>query len=173
MKTFVSPICRRGHKIEILNCNAGHYIGTRDASGPFCRVSERYFATAEEARKALVGGFDCRKCIENDLCCEGKGCFVSTIQTEEDRIVGILQTLQSTGYSLVCPRCGGPMPYKMDTAALSRRVKVYICSRCGKEEAILDWLGNPDLVMDWKIIMQVQEDLGTNKSHQKKGETHD
>ena len=41
--------------------------------------------------------------------------------------------------SFSCPRCGLPrMNEKPTRNALSRRANVYICDRCGTEEALLD-----------------------------------
>lgn len=45
---------------------------------------------------------------------------------------------------LPCPRCG---EYSMDSVlcynALSRYADVYICSRCGEEEAVREMMGDP------------------------------
>lgn len=59
------------------------------------------------------------------------------------------------GYIYPCPRCGH---YRMDKNpvrnALSRRANVYICSECGREEALLDMAGKEPLPLNqWGMVM--------------------
>lgn len=61
-----------------------------------------------------------------------------------------------------CPRCNGFIPNNVDIGAycgaLSRLDnKTEICSSCGEEEAIEDWLDGG--VRDWRI-----QDLGSRPS---------
>ena len=164
IKTYVSTTCRRGHIIKVLKSAAGYYIGTEEDSEPYCRLSEEYYTTEEKAQEALVTGFNPRICMENGFCSEGKGCFQATLLTEEDIVFRLLKEVQQFDHIPACPRCGGPMPDKAEYAALSRRVaNIYICSCCGKEEAVLDYLGNPDLLIDWAIMKHVRDMQGTSK----------
>ena len=50
-----------------------------------------------------------------------------------------------------CPRCGRPLMYKDQALnALSRRDnKTYICTSCGSSEAVKDYTGLEDDLMDW------------------------
>ena len=45
---------------------------------------------------------------------------------------------QREGKQLPCPRCGGEMNPILAHNALSRRETIYICDRCGMNEAIED-----------------------------------
>lgn len=157
IKTNVSATCRRGHTIKVLKSASGYYIGTEEDSEPYCRLSI-YYSTQGEAQTALTNGFDPRVCEENYFCSEGKGCFQATLLTDEDIIFRFLRDAQNFGHLQTCPRCGGSMPGKKEFASISRTAEnIYICSRCGQEEAMLDFLGNPDLLMDWAIMKYVQE----------------
>lgn len=54
-----------------------------------------------------------------------------------------------------CPRCGyQTMNKRLHTNALSRYADVYICSRCGMNEALLDYFGTPFAFTDWAINKQ-------------------
>ena len=59
---------------------------------------------------------------------------------------------RQTDYQFPCPRCGR---WAMDTDpvrnALSRRVGVYICDKCGVEEALEDFAGKQMHLADWDI----------------------
>ena len=47
-----------------------------------------------------------------------------------------------------CPRCGRAMS---EYPALSRYANVNICSDCGTEEALNDWIHNGNSFNDWKL----------------------
>lgn len=68
--------CRKGFEVQALKANMA-YIGTFDPQeGPNCRCSQEYFNTLEDAKKALAEGtFTLRRCMENDFCNGGRGCF--------------------------------------------------------------------------------------------------
>jgi len=52
----------------------------------------------------------------------------------------------------LCPRCGQlSMKDKLHTNALSRHTSVYICDRCGTDEAIREFVGNDLPLMEWAI----------------------
>ena len=61
-------------KLEILESNAGYYIGTLgDSDGPFCRLSTQYWKDADAAMAALLGSFDkrswqCKGCPQKVFC---------------------------------------------------------------------------------------------------------
>jgi len=48
-----------------------------------------------------------------------------------------------------CPRCGSTKP---ELGALSRRSDVYICSECGREEALID-VGYMDMTLTEKKFL--------------------
>jgi Uncharacterized Zn ribbon-containing protein len=54
------------------------------------------------------------------------------------KILEVQRRRQEKGHILPCPRCGHEMNPDLTMNALSRRVGVYICSRCGTEEAFED-----------------------------------
>ncbi len=72
---------------------------------------------------------------------------------------GKLQSEEPDNYALPCPRCGRQMTHKRATQnALSRRADVYICSECGREEALLDLAGVPPLPFsEWAIVPERDE----------------
>lgn len=45
---------------------------------------------------------------------------------------------QREGKQLPCPRCGGEMDPVLAHNALSRRETIYVCDKCGMNEAIED-----------------------------------
>lgn len=77
--------CVRNSEVKIMKSGAGYYLGTEffdrytNAMLPWCRLSEQYWRTAEEAQKALLeNDFTERKCIENIFClksCCSKSCL--------------------------------------------------------------------------------------------------
>ena len=51
-------LCKNGRYIDIIHCQHGYFIGTEDASGVYCRISQ-YYATIDEAGMALYyDGFE-------------------------------------------------------------------------------------------------------------------
>ena len=56
-------------------------------------------------------------------------------------------------HRFACPRCGA---WAMDEDpirnALSRHANVQICDKCGNDEAIRDYLGNPLPLAEWSIM---------------------
>ena len=80
--------------------------------------------------------------------------------TAEDGLVGELKP--------VCPRCGGrTMKEPLPTNALSRYARVYICDKCGTDEAIRDWKGKPLPMEEWAF--RPPEDLITAYAKRKEG----
>jgi hypothetical protein len=64
-------ICTKGKKLQVLNSNAGYYIGVFDDEGPYCRMSE-YYRSRELAEAALESGvISERVCVENKFCSGG------------------------------------------------------------------------------------------------------
>lgn len=58
---------------------------------------------------------------------------------EVDDMIRNWSDIQKAGFVLPCPRCGkNVMKEKLHENALSRRVDIYICDRCGTEEALED-----------------------------------
>ncbi|MBR0160498.1 MAG: hypothetical protein IJQ02_04325 [Oscillospiraceae bacterium] len=54
-----------------------------------------------------------------------------------------------------CPRCGcWAMDKDPIRNALSRRAKVYICNRCGTEEALEDFTGRRKPLSSWDIAQK-------------------
>lgn len=72
-----------------------------------------------------------------------------------------LMELQEKGQvaDFPCPRCGhSRMRENLVENAISRRVKAYICSDCGMEEALLDMAGKPPLPLkEWGMILAFAE----------------
>jgi len=64
---------------------------------------------------------------------------------------------QRDGKQLPCPRCGGEMDPTLTHNALSRRETIYVCDKCGMNEAIEDASKavNPEFVKlpidDWYV----------------------
>ena len=67
--------CRKGYEVKPLKSAAGYYLGTLDEEGfPNCRISNRY---AETEFKASLLHMDRQfRCMENEFCNGGKGCFL-------------------------------------------------------------------------------------------------
>lgn len=58
----------------------------------------------------------------------------------------------------MCLRCGESMEWPICRNALSRRERVYICSSCGANEAILDMAKRPHLPLsEWAIAAIFEE----------------
>lgn len=61
-------------------------------------------------------------------------------------------------HRFTCPRCGQrAMKERITTNALSCHADVYICDRCGTEEAVLDYLGKPLPLTQWYFITDVRD----------------
>lgn len=51
-----------------------------------------------------------------------------------------------------CPRCGRmSVKDRLSTNALSRHVHVYVCDRCGTDEAIRELCGNDLPLREWAV----------------------
>lgn len=76
-----------------------------------------------------------------------------------DDAIRYLEESQSIGASVLgetCPRCGAPLDKPLETNALSRRAPIYICSHCGQDEAMLDFLRKAPLPFDkWLLVREV------------------
>ena len=67
--------------------------------------------------------------------------------------------LQEAGEHFPCPRCGHKMKSKITHNALSRRAHIYICERCGMDEALLDATGRPPLPLNkWAMITETESE---------------
>lgn len=51
-----------------------------------------------------------------------------------------------------CLRCGRPLNKHLAANSLSRYADVYICSSCGTQEALLDFVGTPLPLPDWHAM---------------------
>ena len=78
------------------------------------------------------------------------------------RAVEALKLELLAGEAYPCPRCGR---MTMNTErpmlnALSRYADVYICAKCGTDEAVRDMVGNPLPFVDWgkELIVRMMED---------------
>ena len=65
--------CRKGYELKVLiGSTAGYYIGTEDAEGPYCRLSEEYYKSRQLARQALdTRTFTVRNAVEVVFCNAG------------------------------------------------------------------------------------------------------
>jgi predicted RNA-binding Zn-ribbon protein involved in translation (DUF1610 family) len=79
------------------------------------------------------------------------------------KLVESLHDIQAEGGAAKypCPRCGhNRMDPVLVRNALSRRAKVYICSECGTEEALLDMVGEPPLpLLEWGMVKGFREEV--------------
>ena len=61
---------------------------------------------------------------------------------------------QLAGEHIPCPRCGSfTMKADLHTNALSRHADIYICDRCGTEEAMLVFMNNPLPMRCWAALL--------------------
>lgn len=66
-----------------------------------------------------------------------------------------LGELQKQGDQFPCPRCGRQMHSRLVYNALSRHADVYVCERCGMDEALNAATGRPPLPFeDWAMITE-------------------
>ncbi len=63
-------------------------------------------------------------------------------------IIEKLKSIQADGQPHPCPRCGTGSA--STRTALSRYANVYICDKCGTDEALRDAAGNPVSLDSWK-----------------------
>lgn len=47
--------CVQGRSVRVLKSEMGYYLGTTDSGFPYCRLSQEYYPTAEEAEEAFKG----------------------------------------------------------------------------------------------------------------------
>lgn len=77
----------------------------------------------------------------------------------DDRPLRYLEESQSIGTGILgetCPRCGAPLDKPLEMNALCRRAPLYICSQCGQDEAMLDFLRMDPLPFDkWPLVREV------------------
>ena len=72
--------------------------------------------------------------------------------------VGVVQTEKAQ--HMCCPRCGEDKMYeRIHTNAYSRHAECYICSDCGTDEAIRDYLGESLTLNKWAFIVNVLDVL--------------
>jgi len=65
--------CVNGKEIQPLKSGAGWYMGTLEDGMPYCRITQHYYATAEEAEANFRN--DYRYCEENNFCSRGRVCY--------------------------------------------------------------------------------------------------
>ena len=64
--------CKKGLEVKVLRSMAGYYVGTTDAEGPYCRLSEEYFKSQKIAEQALADRtFTARNAVEIVFCSGG------------------------------------------------------------------------------------------------------
>jgi len=54
----------------------------------------------------------------------------------------------------ICLRCGAPMHTRLPENALSRHCSAMICSKCGTDEAMRDYGGDPLPLTEWYAVKQ-------------------
>ena len=65
-----------------------------------------------------------------------------------------LKARQLAGEHMPCPRCGSfTMKPDLPTNALSRHADIYVCDRCGTEEAVLVFMNNPLPMRCWAALL--------------------
>ena len=83
------------------------------------------------------------------------------VATEEEAKVTLDHIGESQHEDGFCPRCGANMPGSPIRYALSRRVNVMICERCGQTEAFEDAGMEEKLpLMQWKALRETQNGGG-------------
>lgn len=81
---------------------------------------------------------------------------MDNLQAKE--LIESLMPLQEEGCSFPCPRCGGPMNQeRLQLNALSRYAKVWICSKCGTDEALRDMRHDPLPLNEWSMAISFAE----------------
>ncbi|MFA5487390.1 MAG: hypothetical protein WDA05_05155 [Candidatus Methanomethylophilaceae archaeon] len=59
----------------------------------------------------------------------------------------------------LCPRCGHLLDKPMAWNAISRREDVLICSKCGTDEAMMDWAGKEPLhITNWALVGAIADE---------------
>ncbi len=70
-----------------------------------------------------------------------------------DAALAVKRAEQEAGNFAVCPRCGGKsMREKLTYNCTSRRADVYVCEKCGMDEALHDHARKKDSVLDWSMF---------------------
>lgn len=79
--------------------------------------------------------------------------FDEMIGAEPKEIIGRFAEIQRGKGSRLCPRCGNfAMDDKPIRNALSRHADVYVCDRCGMDEAMRDFAKVPVDLSSWAIV---------------------
>lgn len=74
-------------------------------------------------------------------------------------IIADFARTQADGEHL-CPRCGQmAVKDRLVTNALSRHADIYICDRCGTDEAIRDFIGAVLPPEEWAIVKQRRQEI--------------
>lgn len=72
---------------------------------------------------------------------------------EAKQVIEELYKHQIAEVQFPCPRCGDDcMDEKPVRNALSRHAKVFICNKCGMDEAMRDMTGNVLPLKDWSFV---------------------
>ena len=80
--------------------------------------------------------------------------------SQEEDVLNIYAKMQkSDSFPLLpCPRCGAnSMRESLHTNALSRHADIYVCSRCGTDEALLDMNRTPKPFSEWFVCKQLMK----------------
>lgn len=72
-----------------------------------------------------------------------------------ETILDAIYRLQKDGCNFPCPRCGGAMRIPVSYNSLSRHNSVYVCERCGAEEAMQDWGGKVKPASEWWLFTEL------------------
>lgn len=64
--------CINRRTIQIMNSNAGYYLGTVDEHEPYCRITGYY----SDSATLKAGEYQYRDCAENNYCNQCRGCFL-------------------------------------------------------------------------------------------------
>lgn len=67
------------------------------------------------------------------------------------KVIERFAELQANG-THICPRCGRfSVKERLTTNAMSRYIHVYICDRCGTDEAVREMMDKPLPLVEWAI----------------------
>lgn len=81
------------------------------------------------------------------------GVFNGMKGAEPKKIIERFAEIQRGRGSRLCPRCGeAAMDEKPTRNALSRHADVYVCDRCGVDEAVRDFAKIPVDLSSWAIV---------------------
>ena len=82
-------------------------------------------------------------------------------------VLADLKARQQAGEHMPCPRCGeDTLAGRPRRNALSRQADVYVCSRCGVDEALRAMRGDLKPLSEWAIFISKPTAIGGGEARQ-------